>query len=61
MKNDSSTMTFSYDKKTQASYNNILEDKPFRTAQPKVLSFYFSFFSSSSSPPPFFGVALTRK
>jgi hypothetical protein len=37
MKSDSSsTMTFSYDKKTQASYNNILEDRPFRTAQPKV-------------------------
>jgi hypothetical protein len=37
MKNDSSTtMTFSYDKKTQDSYNNILEDKPYRTAQPKV-------------------------
>ena len=29
-------MTFSYDKKTQASYNNILEDKPFRSARPKV-------------------------
>jgi len=37
MKNDSSsTMTLTYDKKTQDSYNNILEDKPYRTAQPKV-------------------------
>ena len=37
MKNDSSsTMTFSYDKKTQQSYNNILEERTYRTAQPKV-------------------------
>jgi len=36
MKNDSpSTMTISYDKKTQESYN-VLEDRPYRTAQPKV-------------------------
>jgi len=29
-------MTFSYDKKTQQSYNNILEERTYRTAQPKV-------------------------
>ena len=38
MKNDSSsTMTISYDKKTQESYN-VLEDRPYRTAQPKVFT-----------------------
>jgi hypothetical protein len=30
-------MTFSYDKKTQQSYNNILEERTYRTAQPKVV------------------------
>lgn len=35
MKSDGA-MTIGYDKKTQASYAGILEDKPFRTAQPKV-------------------------
>jgi hypothetical protein len=39
MKNDIALgMTISYDKKTTASYAGILEDKPFRTAQPKVRS-----------------------
>jgi hypothetical protein len=36
MKNDSpSTTTFTYDTKTQESYN-VLDDRPYRTAQPKV-------------------------
>jgi len=34
--NGMSAMTISYDKKTEASYAGILEDKPFRTAQPKA-------------------------
>lgn len=32
----SSTPTISYDTKTQESYNNILDDRPYRSAQPKV-------------------------
>jgi hypothetical protein len=38
MTNDS-TMTLSYDQKTQESYNGILEEKRYRTAQPKVPRF----------------------
>lgn len=37
MKNDNSpSNTVSYDKRTQESYNGILEEKPYRTAQPRV-------------------------
>jgi len=43
--NDTSAMTISYDKKTQESYAGILEEKPFRTAQPKA-------FPSSPTRPP---------